>query len=381
MEEINVIFDPEIFALQKFGGISRYFTEIFKEFNKHPKVKWILKGLVSRNMHLRTEIPKSQINYLNVQNHIIWSIILSAFNKIFTTYPEKKTSSYHNTLYHATYYNLHYLKKYEQSFRTVVTIYDLIDEFFDRDKKLVKNKKYFIENADMIHTISQSTADDIIKTYKVPADKITIIHLASSLRPISEINSNQSELPEKYILFVGNRDGYKNFYQFITAINPLLNRDKNLFLVCAGGTEFNEQEIQVLNQLNIKEQVYWKSVKNDSQLAWHYQHALFFVFPSKYEGFGIPILEAMNCNCPVVLSNTSSLKEIAANAGHYFDPNSTESIYNACLEVLESKELREKLISEGAKRRGDFSWEITAKKTVMAYEKLLASNDCKTKSR
>ncbi len=371
MEEIKVIFDPKIFAIQKYGGISRFFVELFKEFNKTPKVKWILKGLVSRNMHLKTELPESRIKYLNVQNHIIWSMILSAFNKIFTTYPEKRSSNYDNTIYHATYYDLHYLKKYEQSFRTVVTIYDLIDEFFNRDPKLVRNKKYFIENADMIHAISQTTADDIIKTYNIPAEKITVIHLASSLKPIEE---NELKLPEKYILFVGNRDGYKNFDQFINAISPLLIKDKNLFLLSAGGNHFNPNEKNLLNELTIADQVIWKPIENDDSLAWCYQHALFFVFPSKYEGFGIPILEAMNCNCPVVLSNTSSLKEVAASAGYYFDPNSTESMHNACLEVLESKILRQKLISEGKKRRIDFSWKITTKKTIMAYEKLLANS-------
>lgn len=370
MQRLNLLFDNQIFTIQKFGGISRYFIELFKEFDNNTDIHWGLEGVFSINFYLEKHfkhLDKIQVSHWNFKSNIQLIALLNKFSYFFPLYKKKLE----NDLYHFTYYDAFYFNKIGNKVPRVVTVYDMIEEIFDGDASIIFSKKHIITNADLVLAISNSTANDIKKYYNIAANKIVVTHLASSLQPINDWKGIKMMLPGRYILFVGLRGWYKNFNGFIESIYPLLNNDIELQVICAGGPEFTKEELAILIRYNINKQVIWKPIGGDDQLAWYYQNALFFAFPSKYEGFGIPILEAMNCNCPVVLSNTSSLREIAGDAGHYFDPESKSSIYNACKEVLDSYELRNDLINKGKIRRESFSWKKTAQATILAYQKIL----------
>ena len=203
--------------------------------------------------------------------------------------------------------------------------------------------------------------------------KIKVIYLGSSLNvDDSTIDDGQilNKLPEKYILFVGNRATYKNFTFFITSISSLLKSDKDLNLVCAGGSNFSLEEKELFSQLKISKKLFYFSI-NDKFLTVLYKNAVAFVFPSLCEGFGIPILESFSCGCPNILANTTSLPEIAKDAAIYFKPKDSNSILEAVSKVIYDNDLRQDLIYKGCERLKDFSWEKAVLETLRVYESVL----------
>ncbi len=140
--------------------------------------------------------------------------------------------------------------------------------------------------------------------------------------------------------------------------------------MCTGGGKFSNYEIEQFKELGISKQVLQFNLDDDS-LAYFYKNALAFIFPSLYEGFGIPVLESFACGCPVVCSNVSSLPEIAGEAACYFDPYSEESIKNSVVKILTDSNLREELINKGYEQLKKFSWQKTAEQTKKIYESVL----------
>ncbi len=180
---------------------------------------------------------------------------------------------------------------------------------------------------------------------------------------------NKLNLYGRYILFVGRRAGYKNFKTFAKGVSVLLNKESELKLICVGHP-FDKQEIADLKALNIYNQTIALSV-NEDLLNNLYAHALVFVYPSLYEGFGMPILEAFANKCPVCLSNISSLPEVAGDAAVYFDPKYEESILDAIERIIYDTELSKKFIESGMERLKNFSWVNTAEQTIQSYRAAL----------
>ena len=180
-------------------------------------------------------------------------------------------------------------------------------------------------------------------------------------------------LPEKYILFVGTRSIYKNFNFLVHSISELLKNDKDLFLVCAGGENFNAVEKGMISELQLENQIIQKYFKED-ELGFFYSKAKCFVFPSMYEGFGIPVLESMTCGCPVVLGRHSAFIEVAGEAGVYFDINSSEDLKNKIQSLLNNITLRDEFSEKGLEQVKKFSWEKSARECLSVYKKACAIN-------
>jgi glycosyltransferase involved in cell wall biosynthesis len=255
----------------------------------------------------------------------------------------------------------------------VVTVYDMIHEKFSLDKSLLgsftKKKKALVKKANKVIAISNSTKKDLVEIFEIPSNKIEVIHLANSLPTVTE-PEQIPEMPQRYILFVGERSFYKNFHNFVIAAREFLKKDCNLHIVTVGGKGFSETEQRWIEELDIKKQIIHKKL-DDQSLAFFYKKALCFVFPSKYEGFGIPILEAFACGCPLICSNTSSFPEVAGDAAIYFEPNQIESITQALDKVLNSETLRQEMVERGYIQSQKFSWKMTAQKTFELYQSLL----------
>lgn len=156
---------------------------------------------------------------------------------------------------------------------------------------------------------------------------------------------------------------------FLESIIPLLKQDSSLHVLCAGSSNFADEEVRSFKKFNVEDRVLHRRFKDDEELSYLYNNALCFVFPSLYEGFGIPVLESFVCECPTVVSNTSSLPEVGGNACEYFTPDNSESIKNAVKNVIYDESKRKKMILKGKERAKLFSWERTAK----AYEKIYMS--------
>lgn len=239
------------------------------------------------------------------------------------------------------------------------------DSYFKDDINTSKLKKEICEKAAGIIAISEHTKKDLIRFFNISPNKIKVIYHGSNLnKEIRKMN-----LPKRYILFTGSRTLYKNFDLFIEAISNLLLEDKELYLVCTG-KEFDKNEKNNLKRLNIEDKVY-QILANDDEMYTIYHNAECFVFPSLYEGFGIPILEAWESECPIALSNTSCFPEIADDAGEYFNPLDKSSIEKAIKNILYDKKRREKIVLRGKERLKEFSWDKTYKETLRFYEEIL----------
>ena len=168
----------------------------------------------------------------------------------------------------------------------------------------------------------------------------------------------------------GSRSAYKNFDFFIESVAGILCKDEELQVVCAGSSPFTNKEKTTLKNLNILHKVHHVKI-NDTILKNLYKNARAFIFPSLYEGFGLPVLEAFSCGCPIMLSNSSSLPEIGGNAAIYFDPYDSTSLSEALEHLISDDTLRLELIHKGSERLKLFSWEITANETKNIYDNLL----------
>ena len=216
-------------------------------------------------------------------------------------------------------------------------------------------------------SVHYNKKDDILLNNNnvIPEKKENVMY-RNDLSQIKKIKQNTKK--EDYILFTGQRYEYKNFKNFIKAVAPLLIR-YNLRFICTG-QDFTKNEIILLNKYKIQDRTISKYVFEE-ELQDIYAKALIFVFPSLYEGFGFPILEAFASGCPAVLSNTSCFPEIAEDAAIYFDPYSVEDMREKIKKVLLDSDLQTSLIEKGYERVKFFSWEKTVKQTFQLYSDVL----------
>lgn len=344
------------------GGVSRYICEIIKELSSEIEIDMSI--FYTDNIYLE-ELQFPNIKHLISKKNFKGKKRIEKF--INTFYSNYKVIRNNYDIFHATYSDSYFLKKVKKP--TVVTIHDMINEklseYHISHAKHIISKKKLIYNSAHIIAISENTKKDILEIYPINADKITVIYHGSP-RPPQQILKNEFG---KYILYVGRRTRYKNFSFFVESISPILIKDKQLKLVCVGPSFTREEEASLLT-LGIKKQVFAISV-NDNLLNTLYSHALAFVFPSIFEGFGIPILEAFANNCPVCLSNSSCFPEVAGNAALYFDPMDKQSIYDSVNRMIADRQLASELIKRGLERLSLFSWRKAALQTLDVYKKIL----------
>lgn len=358
---MKILFDYQVFSFQKYGGISRYFFELIKNCDNEIPV------LFSENSYLQNY----KINIFSININLKYkSKIYLILNKLYFKY---KIKNINYDIFHPTYYDDYFLDCINEK-PFVLTIHDMIHEkfpeLFSKSDSTAKRKKKLASKANKIIAVSENTKRDIIEILGIPAEKIEVVYHGNSM-PI--LNYNQTkilDLPKKYILFVGIRNSYKNFERFVKGIQDILLKDSNLYVVCAGGGKFTKEEEDFFSFLNINRQFRQYDI-NDKELAYLYHNAQLFVFPSIYEGFGIPLLEAFACRCPIVCSDNSCFPEIAKDAAHYFNPYNEESIKNTILEIIDNSNLKSLLIKKGKERLREFSWEKTVIKTQKVYETIL----------
>lgn len=371
---MKILLDPQIFLTQKFGGISRLFVELWKYSLQRRDISFECPLIYSENLHLADSglAPGNIFKILHDVQFRGVGRIKDKLKSVATRRTIKRLKKGDFDIFVPTYYDPYFLE-YIGSKPFVLTVYDMIHEmlpqYFIADKKTVFHKKELLGKASVAVAISEHTKNDILNIYpELDAGKIKVIHLAQSMRDEDEIPI--VPLPENYILFVGNRANYKNFNFFTETIASLLKNDHSLFLVCAGGGKFTKQENDFLQTLGIHEKVIQKNY-TDNELPAFYRSAKVFVFPSEYEGFGIPTLEAMKCGCPVLLANSSCLPEIGGDAAAYFRLNDPSSLLKALTDIINNEKLRSEMIEKGFQRENEFSWSKTADAYFDTFKQLL----------
>lgn len=369
---ITVLYDHQIFSMQKFGGISRYFSELYMQFVKTQGIEVRLTTLNIQNIYMKDILNIK--NQRNLRRQFNGNPKANYVVNIIPSYKEILLGQY--SVLHPTYYGCYY-KTACKSKPIIITAHDFTHEkypeFFIKPSRNYKLKSQSFQISSKIIAISENTKLDLINYYNVDPNKITVIYHGNSLKSSNTYNNkdpNEMYLPNRYILYVGARDGYKNFVQLLRAYAQMTVNDDNLLLVCAGGGDLKENEVRFINDLGLQNKIVHFQ-PSDRHLVKLYENALAFIFPSFYEGFGMPILEAMSCHCPVILSNRSALPEIAENAGVYFEPNDEDDIRKAIESVIYSDSKRKEMINKGLDRSEHFSWETTAVKTKEVYLKAI----------
>lgn len=277
---------------------------------------------------------------------------------------------------HHTYYDSAYLTTPHS--RRVITVYDMIHEKFrpSKGKNLIQSeqKRRAVLAADHVIAISHSTSIDLQEMWGVPSDKITVIHLAAQpfRGDIGEPGKTSAAKSTRrpFLLYVGLREGYKNFDSLLQAIASSPQLRKDFDLIAFGGRPFSRTQYDAIIHYGLDPSKVIHRSGDDQVLASHYRSAATLVYPSLYEGFGLPPLEAMKSGLPVCVSNTSSLPEVVGDAGEYFDPTDPESIASAVERVVYNPDLASELSKKGRIRATEFTWNKCADATTTVYRKL-----------
>ncbi|MDO9182603.1 MAG: glycosyltransferase family 1 protein [Bacteriovorax sp.] len=349
--------------MQNFGGISRYFFELMNNANS-VGYQYSLPLLFSSNEYLLESdkmVPKFKVP-LSLHSELYR--FTNQLNRSYSQF-EMKLGKY--DLLHPTFYEDYYIEK---NIPYVITVYDLINEkfpqYFQGNQEFINRKKKLMENSTRIITISENTKKDIVEYFNINESKIDVTYLAESLSLIT--SSKVQNLPHRFILFIGKREGYKNFSTMYAAIKDLLLREPDLYLVCAGGGIFSEKEKMIFIQDKLDHKIKYVSFSRNNELKYLYENAICFVFPSLYEGFGIPVLESFAAGCVACVSRSSSLIEIGGRATLYFDPHSPSEIKNA-IEKAMLLDKNNKYIEEGFQELKKYNWKKTTEQTFEVYKK------------
>jgi glycosyltransferase involved in cell wall biosynthesis len=366
---MKLVYDHQIFSWSRYGGISRYVYELATRTAQADNFEVQIAAGFYVNKYLEKcssdlvkgwhipVIPKSTriINAVNIELSKIW-LNQSKPDIVHETYYSKKRTA-------------------PKQCKTVITVYDMIHEKFghlmsERDRKFSIIKAEAIRRADHIICISQNTKQDLIDILDIDPSIISTIYLGYSLQS-QEHFEETPKIFDPYILYVGERrPEYKNFKRLLQAYASRRVIYDNFKLVCCGVKSFSANEIEMIKSFNIDDNHFIHISGDDKTLVNLYTHASAFVYPSLYEGFGIPPLESMSFSCPVVCSNTSSIPEVVADAGEYFNPYELDSIADALERVLFSQERTKELISRGKERVNYFSWDTCAEQTQLIYDSL-----------
>ncbi|MFN4327820.1 MAG: glycosyltransferase family 4 protein [Limnobacter sp.] len=346
-----IAFDGIVFSLQRYGGISVYFNALMSEVAaRHEPFKLLLpnKNLIGKPA-------------VGLQSH-------------YSYYPPRWLERYRDveiddSLFHSSYYRL----PKQRHTKSVVTVYDFTYErYFSYKQKIVHSWQKFraVRAADVVLCISNSTRRDLLAYLPdVNPAKVKVTHLAANpvffdlCATAVDLPVNRAALSDGFILFVGARSTYKNFMPVVHAL-----ADSHLHLVCVGGGAFTDQEMQVCEQ-RLHGRYHHLPWADEQVLRQLYRSAVCFVFPSLYEGFGIPVVEAMASGCPVIASNVSSIPEVAGKAGILLNEVSADSLRKA-IEQVQSPSQRLDMVELGKLQAAQFTWTRCAEATLDTYRSI-----------
>lgn len=356
--------DEQIFAIQRYGGISRLFSELAKQF---------------------TSSPNSAVNLLPMNAPIVNRYVLdnpklrellktteaSSSISALTSYLLRRKQSTNPDLIHNTFYLPHGLADHGRAKR-IVTIHDMIPELMPNTRRrldFLTLKRRYVAKADHIICVSEATRNDLVRLYPEISVPISVVY--HGVDPVFAPGASRpAELPENYILFVGNRGQYKDASLLLNAFQKFSREIPGITLLFVGGGHFSTKELRHLESLGLENSVKQRSLP-DAEMSAAYGNALFTVFPSRFEGFGLPALESMACGTATILANSTSLPEIGGEAALYFTSGDVTDLTEKMLNLASDSELRDTLSNAGIVQAEKFTWQKCAHQTAQVYQQTI----------
>ena len=367
---MRIAFDYQTFTLQTYGGISRYFVRLAQEYLSSDDQVRIFAPL-HVNAYLAS-LPPETIQGKRLDRYPPKTTpLFSLYNRLVV---RRTIEQWHPDIIHETYYARH--GSVTKNCPKVITVYDMINELFQQEfsprNKTAEIKRIAINRADHVICISENTKKDLIHLYGIPEHKTSVVLLGfDRFVKQSHAEQNQSAYGKSFLLYVGLRSRYKNFSGFLRAVAASPSLKSDFDVLAFGGGKFNSTELALITSLGFAPDQVKQISGDDTLLGHYYAKARAFVYPSLYEGFGMPPLEAMAHSCPVISSNTSSMPEVIGEAGEYFNPSSMEEMRRAIESVVYSDSRIAELRALSVARLAHFSWAKCAEQTRTVYTTLL----------
>lgn len=364
---MKVLFDYAAFVMQPRGGVSRVLYELFRHVAEFPEIEFKLFAGFHRNQYLRDapEFVKRHIVGWHLPTWMVKQRIFMPINRwLFKYY----ASRFRPDICHFTYFDT---PKVPAGCKVVITMHDMIHELFPEmfgtEDPQHGWKVQAVSRADGIICVSENTRKDLERFIDIQGKKVTVIHHGNSM---VSVEPSCVEYPYEYFLYVGTRAvEYKNSDLILLALSLSLCKKKTTaHLICFGGGQFTPAEKDRINELGLSGKVHQVG-GSDEVLAGHYASALALIYPSKYEGFGLPPIEAMGAGCPVLSSEAPPMPEIVGDAGLFFNPENVRSLCRQ-MELISNPENRKRLVDAGKKHADYYSWGRAAESAVRFYESL-----------
>jgi len=365
--KLKVAYDYQIFGGQQYGGISRYFFELANNISQLNGVSATIVAPLYINSYLKTANNNLQIIGRRMpiikgawQLYRLYNALISP-SRIATLAPD---------IIHETYYTDR--DTTPKGGKTVLTVYDMIHELFPSSFRASDNtselKLRAIKRADHVICISKRTQLDLINHLNISAEKTSVIYLGVQLEQGGLCLKRIRKRP--YLLYVGSRGGYKNFKTTLEmyGTNSWIRNEYDL--VFFGGGSLDTNELALLKKLNLSDRQVCHETGDDAALVSLYKNAAVFIYPSFYEGFGMPPLEAMSFRCPVASSSAGAMPEVLGEAAQFFDPYSASSMADAIERIVCNELHKNEMIELGLRQVAQFSWKKCAVDTLAVYKTL-----------
>jgi glycosyltransferase involved in cell wall biosynthesis len=370
---IRVLFDAHVIGTRETGN-ETYTINLLQALSNLPNVKCgaiILPG---------TALPSllSNVEPIVLKTNNNWK-------RLFVTLPEFYRS------WHADVLHVNYVGPFLSKVPFVTTLHDVsykrFPHFFSPRDRLLFSTLFplSLKSAKAIITVSHHAKQEIAHFYPSLKNKTFVTHEAANpiFRKIDKTGEenpvlNKFTIPDRYILVVGNLQPRKNVLRIIKAFASIQNQITETKLVIVGQAKWQSSEIEEeVKKQRIENRVVFTGYVTEEELVWLYNDATVFVYPSLYEGFGLPILEAMACGAPVITSKITSMPEVAGDAALLVNPSSEEEIAAAIIRIVKDTNFAKTMSEKGLKRSGMFSWAKTAEETLIVYEITLRSSNAK----